>query len=158
MEPCQSPRVPTEDMRQRIRAILDHLLDQLDAIDAERDEKRKAAIEASGLPVDFVESVLGNQGLSRPVQSATIRNMPPLISATNRKNDRPTRKNGRDSAVYNDPDGLAKELGLADAEKLAKELGQSEATGRSWRLRGYVPSRLNQKVEALKLLRLDRKR
>lgn len=137
--------------------LVANVQEKLRQIDAEYADRRQAVIAESGLPVELLRSVLEDRGLSRPVQSATIRNMPQGHSATTSKKPDKRRKNGEESALYFNPDGLARELGLDDAEGLAVELGQKRATGRSWRLRGYLPPHLHQKIEALKLLRAGRK-
>jgi hypothetical protein len=150
--------VSPEEIRRRLEILLAKLTEQLEAIAMEAGEKRSAAIAASGLPPGLVAQILGaDSELPRAPESATIRNMPQVHSATAGKKPAKRRKNGKESAVYFDPEKLARELGFADLNELAKKLGQTPATARSWRSRGYMPPRLHPQIEALKLLRATRK-
>jgi hypothetical protein len=143
------PKRPLEEIHRRVDEMFAALMEELDRIDAERDERRAQAIARSGLPVELVESTR----LQSPEESATIRNMAQGHSATVGKKTEKRRKNGEGAATYRDPDGLARSMGFADVEEMALAMGQKRVTARSWRSRGYIPSHLNPQVEALKLLR-----
>ena len=132
------------------QSAMDRVFAQLQQIEDEAEQRKQAVLESAGLPPALVANA---SGLSSPVESATIRNMPQPNSATAAKKPEKRRKNGRESAVYLNPDALARQLGFEDLESMAKELGQTRATARSWRARGYIPPRLHPKIDALKLLR-----
>ena len=143
--PPDDPRPPLDpdEIRARIDRLVEKLLAELRAIDREAGEKRAAALARSGLPAEFLESVLGaseESTLTPNEPYATIASMSTSFVAEPRKPGRPLGAGPVAKA--------AKKLGLS-MPKLAKAIGVNENTVKAWNARNAIPDDGQVKIDAL---------
>ena len=136
-----------EEIRRRIDALVEALLKELRQIDAEAGQKREAAIARSGLPQDFLRSVLGDSPLPSGHSSVTVDPMSSTEIVTKR----------HPGPVASGPMGkLAKEYGFSSLADLAAELGVTHEAIRAWnRADRGLPDAAREAIDKMRL-RLDR--
>lgn len=134
------PLTPDEISR-RVAALIANLQDELRRIDEKAGAERRAAIAASGLPAELVETVLGKSPLTPKEPYATIPPMSTTFVSIPRKTGRPL----GDGPVAIE----AKRLGMS-MDGVARAIGFSRNTVKTWNARGKIPPDAQAKIDALK--------
>lgn len=132
--------MPTDDLRSRILAVLD----ELERIDAETAQRKKAILEKAGIAPDAWERLTGKSALTKPDQYDQSKGMSQANStnAFQRPVGKPLESKGPVAKH-------AKRLGITMTQ-LAEKLGVDHWNLRNWDKRKSVPEEIEKRLEAMR--------
>jgi len=154
--PPDDPRPPLDpdEIRARIDRLVEKLLAELRAIDREAGEKRAAAMARSGLPAEFLESVLGQPEESQLTSADHYDQNDEMSQA---QTEGSPRKLGRPPNVKEAGPFMraAIKLGMS-ATELAAELDVKPGSARNWDKDGRrIPDDAQAKIDAMLAAKAD---